>query len=109
MKVSDIISALETVAPLSLQEDYDNCGLLVGDPDMECTGALLTVDVTPEIAREAIDSGLNLIVAHHPLIFRGLKRLGGSTLVEQSVIMAVKADIAIYACHTCLDNAPGGV
>lgn len=109
MKVSDIISALETVAPLSLQEDYDNCGLLVGDPDMECTGALLTVDVTPGIVREAIDNGLNLIVAHHPLIFRGLKRLGGSTLVEQSVIMAVKADIAIYACHTCLDNAPGGV
>lgn len=109
MKVSDIISALEEVAPRPLQEEYDNCGLLVGSADAECTGALLTVDVTPNVVQEAIESGLNLIVAHHPLIFRGLKSLTGKTAVEQSVIMAIRGGISIYACHTCLDNAVDGV
>lgn len=109
MKISDIILVLEEVAPRSLQEEYDNCGLLVGSADVECTGVLLTVDVTPAVVREAIDSGLNLIVAHHPLIFRGLKSLTGKSAVERSVIMAIRGGISIYACHTCLDNAADGV
>ena len=109
VKISDITAALEAFAPLALQESYDNCGLIVGRPETECDGALLTVDVTPATVEEARRRGLNLIVAHHPLIFKGLKRLNGETPVEQAVIAAIRADIAIYACHTCLDNAPGGV
>lgn len=108
--IADITETLEAVAPLRLQEDYDNCGLLVGDPSEECTGTLLTVDITPEVVREAIDAGCNLIVAHHPVIFRGLKHLNdGGSAVERSVIEAVRGHIAIYACHTSLDNAQGGV
>lgn len=109
MTVREIISALEAFAPTALQEDYDNCGLIVGDVAMECTGALLCVDVTPERVAEAAGAGFNLIVAHHPLIFKGLKRLNGSNPVERSVIDAIRAGIAIYACHTCLDNASAGV
>lgn len=108
--IRQIADLLERTAPLSLQESYDNCGLIVGDPSAVCTGALLTVDVTPDIVREAADAGCNLIVAHHPLIFHGLKHLlvGGSA-VEQAVIAALRAGIAVYACHTALDNAPSGV
>lgn len=109
MKIADIVSVLESYAPIALQEDYDNCGLLVGSSQWECTGVLLTVDVTPEVVQEAIDCNLNMIVAHHPLIFRGLKRLSGKSVVERSVTLAVKNDIAIYACHTNIDNALGGV
>ncbi len=109
MLVGHITAALESVAPVALQEDYDNCGLIIGTPAQECTGVLLTVDVTPSVVHEAIDTGCNLIVAHHPLIFKGLRRLNGSTPVEQSAMMAIRAGIAVYACHTCLDNAPGGV
>lgn len=107
--IQEILRPLEQFAPLSLQEDYDNCGLLIGSPDTPCTGALLTVDVTPATVAEAIATRCNLIIAHHPLIFRGLKRLTGQTLVEQTVIDALRAGVAIYACHTCLDNAPEGV
>ena len=109
MEIADIVSLIEDYAPIALQEDYDNCGLLVGVSSWECTGVLLAVDVTPAIVQEAIDNNLNLIVAHHPLIFKGLKRLSGNSLVEKSVIMAIKNDIAIYACHTSLDNTLGGV
>lgn len=109
MTIAEIASALEQAAPLSLQESYDNCGLLVGDPMTECCGALLCVDVTPERVAEAVDAGCNLIVAHHPVIFRGLKRLNGATPVERTVIEAVRQGVAIYACHTCLDNAPYSV
>lgn len=109
MLVSQIIATLEEQAPLALQEDYDNSGLIVGAPAQECTGALLTVDVTPDIVREARDKGCNLIISHHPLTFKGLKRLNGRTPVEQSVIEAIRAGIAIYACHTSMDNAAGGV
>lgn len=107
--IGQITAALETYAPIDIQEDYDNCGLLVGKADTCCSGALLTVDCTPAVVREAIDKGCNLIVAHHPLIFHGLKRLNGKSAVEEAVITAIRGDIAIYACHTCLDNAPGGV
>ncbi len=109
MLIGHITAELETYAPIPLQEDYDNSGLIIGSPAQECTGVLLAVDVTPSIVQEAIDYGCNLIVAHHPLIFKGLKRLTGQTSVEQSTIMAIRAGIAIYACHTCLDSATGGV
>lgn len=109
MKISRIISAIEEIAPLPLQEDYDNCGLIIGSPDEECSGVLLSVDVTPDTVREAIAEGCNLILSHHPLIFRGLRRLNGTTPAERAVIMAVRHNVAVYACHTCLDNAVGGV
>lgn len=109
MTIAEIASTLEQAAPLSLQESYDNSGLLVGDPLTECRGVLLCVDATPERVAEAVDAGCNLIVAHHPVIFRGLKRLTGSTPVELTVIEAVRHGVAIYACHTSLDNAPYSV
>lgn len=109
MLISRITAALEQVAPLPLQESYDNCGLIVGDASAECTGALLCVDATEERVAEAVDRGCNLIVSHHPVIFKGLKRLTGRTPAERTVIAAIKAGVAIYACHTCLDNAPKGV
>lgn len=109
MKISDLVSHLESFAPIALQEDYDNCGLLIGSPSWECTGALLTVDVTPDVVQEAVDCNHNLIIAHHPLIFHGLKRLSGNSITEQSVRTAIKHDIAIYACHTSIDNAFCGV
>lgn len=108
--IRQIADALEQAAPLALQESYDNCGLLVGDPSAPCSGVLLTVDVTPDIVREAVASGCNLIVAHHPLIFHGLKRLlDGGSAVEQAVIAALRDGISVYACHTALDNVPSGV
>ena len=108
--IQQIVEALEQVAPLSLQESYDNCGLIVGDPALPCTGALLTVDVTPEIVEEAAQKGCNLIVAHHPIIFRGLKRINDNgSLPERSVITAIRKGIAIYACHTSMDSASTGV
>lgn len=109
MLIRDIIDTIEEFAPPALQEEYDNTGLTVGDAGGECTGVLLAVDVTPETVAEAIDEGCNLIVAHHPVIFRGLKRLTGATLVERTVIAAIRGGVAIYSCHTSVDNAPGGV
>lgn len=107
--VGRIAGVLEQLAPVALQEDYDNCGLLVGAADTLCTGALLCVDVTEERVAEAVGRGCNMIVAHHPVIFKGLKRLTGSSPAERAVEAAVRGGVAIYACHTCLDNAPGGV
>jgi putative NIF3 family GTP cyclohydrolase 1 type 2 len=95
MKISDLTSYLQNVAPLSLQEDYDNAGLLIGDPSRECTGVLCTLDVTEEVVDEAVRKKCNCIVAHHPLIFRGLKRITGNTQVERTVIAAIKNDVAI--------------
>lgn len=109
MIVSQITDAIEAYAPLRLQEDYDNAGLLIGNPAMECTGVLLTVDVTPRTVAEAAAAGCNLIVAHHPLIFRGIKRLTGSTSGQKAIIDAIRGGIAVYAAHTNLDNAPAGV
>ena len=109
MKISDLTSYIQNIAPLSLQEDYDNAGLLVGDPSWECTGILCTLDVTEEVVDEAIRKKCNCIVAHHPLIFRGLKRITGNTHVERTVIAAIKNDVAVYAAHTNLDNIITGV
>ncbi len=109
MKIKEIIDALEQFAPLPLQESYDNAGLQVGLTEAEASGALLCLDVTEDVVREAIEMDCNLIVAHHPLLFRGLKTVTDNTQVERVVRMAIRNDIAIYAAHTNLDNAEDGV
>lgn len=109
MKISDIIAAIEDVAPLSLQEKYDNAGLQIGNKKNEATGALLCIDVTEDIIDEAVENGINLVISHHPLLFKGLKNITGKNYVERAVIKAIRNDIAVYAAHTNLDNAVGGV
>lgn len=109
MLLKTIITEIEKFAPLAYQESYDNCGLLTGYKDQEVTGALLCLDCTEAIIEEAIQKKCNLIVAHHPIIFSGLKKLNGSNYVERTVIKAIQNNIAIYACHTNLDNVKLGV
>lgn len=109
MKISSITSELEKWAPLSLQESYDNSGLIVGDPHAEVTGVLVTLDCIEAVVDEAIAKGCNLIVAHHPIVFSGLKKINGKNYIERTVIKAIKNDIAIYAIHTNLDNVISGV
>jgi dinuclear metal center YbgI/SA1388 family protein len=109
MKIVDIIAVIEKFAAPELQEEYDNAGLIVGDPGRSCTGVLCTLDVTEAVVKEAKERGVNLIIAHHPIIFRGLKKINGKNYVERTVIEAIKADIAIYAAHTNLDNVLLGV
>lgn len=109
MKISQIIAELEDYAPLSFQENFDNSGLQVGDVSVEARGVLLCLDVTENVVDEAIRLDCNLIVSHHPLLFKPLKKLTGKTYVERCVIKACKNDIAIYASHTNMDNAFGGV
>ncbi len=108
-KVKEIANAIEEYAPLSLQESYDNAGLQVGDPDMEVTATLLCLDVTEDILEEARKRHCNMIVSHHPLIFRGLKSLTGRTAAERIVARAITERIAIYSAHTNLDSTIGGV
>lgn len=104
MTIKDITAHLESIAPSHLQESYDNAGLIVGHPDTEVTGVLTSLDCTEEIIAEAKARGCNMVVAHHPIVFRGLKRFNGNDYVERTVIKAIKEDIAIYAIHTNLDN-----
>ena len=107
--VRDIINCIEDFAPLFYQESYDNSGLQIGNFHQEVTGILLCVDVTEEVIAEATTIGANLIITHHPLIFGGLKKVTGSNYTERAIIKAVKTDIAIYACHTNIDNISTGV
>ncbi len=109
IKLKDIVTYLHGIAPLSYQESYDNSGLLTGDDEMEINGALLTIDVTEEVVEEAIRLGLNLIIAHHPVIFKGLKKLTGGNAVERTVIKAIRNKIAVFAGHTNFDSIAGGV
>lgn len=109
MKIQEIISFLESVAPPSLQESYDNAGLLTGNSNWQCTGIITTLDATEAVVLEAIEKKCNLIVAHHPIIFGGLRKITGKNYVEQTIITALKNDIAIYAIHTNLDNVLHGV
>ncbi|MCC6372800.1 MAG: Nif3-like dinuclear metal center hexameric protein [Bacteroidia bacterium] len=109
MKIGEILKELEAFAPLSLQEEYDNCGLLTGQRNDEVSGALLCLDCTEEVVDEAIALGINLVIAHHPIIFKGLKKINGSNYIERTIIKAIKYNIAIYACHTNLDNVKAGV
>ena len=109
MQISQIITALESFAPPVLQESYDNSGLIVGDQNWSCTGILCSLDSTEAVILEAKAAGCNLVIAHHPIIFGGLKQLNGKNYVEKTVITAIKHDIAIYAIHTNLDNVIDGV
>ena len=109
MTIKEIVHALDRFAPLPLQDGYDNAGLQVGLTEAEATGALLCLDVTEAVIDEAVALGCNLIVAHHPLLFKGVKSLTGRDYVERCVIKALRNDIAIYAAHTNLDNLQGGV
>ena len=108
-KVKEISAAIEDFAPKDLQESYDNAGLQVGNPDMEVSAVLLCLDVTEEVVQEAKDRHCNLIVSHHPLIFKGLKELVGATATERIVIDALLNQISIYSAHTNLDSAYEGV
>jgi dinuclear metal center YbgI/SA1388 family protein len=109
MRIKEIAEAIEQYAPLRLQEEWDNAGIQVGDPEAEVKGVLLCTDATEAVVAEAIERGFNLVIAHHPLIFRGLKKIMGRTPVERAVAMAIKHDITIYSAHTNMDSAWQGV
>jgi dinuclear metal center YbgI/SA1388 family protein len=109
VKIKQVLSALERFAPLPLQESWDNAGLQLGLTEAEVSGALLCLDVNELIVDEAIAKGCNLIVSHHPLLFRGLKQISGADYVQRSVIKAIKHDIVIVSMHTNMDNALDGV
>lgn len=109
MIIKDIITVIESFAPPALQEGYDNSGLQCGDANEKAKGALLCLDVTEEVIKEAQHKKCNLIIAHHPVIFSPLKRLTGANYVERIIISAIKKNIAIYACHTNADNVHMGV
>jgi dinuclear metal center YbgI/SA1388 family protein len=102
--VQDLVDYLHVIAPNHYQESYDNAGLIVGDPQSKVKGVVVSLDCTEEIVEEAILLGANLVVCHHPIVFKGLKRFNGSNYVERTVIKAIKHDIAIFAIHTNLDN-----
>ncbi len=109
MRIKEIIQTIEQLAPIALQEDYDNSGVQVGDINREIKGILLAIDVTENVIEEALSLGCNLIITHHPIAFKSFKSLTGKNYVERCMISAIKNDIVIYAAHTNLDNAQGGV
>ena len=109
MRIYDILSYLESKFPISSQASFDNCGLLVGDNQVKVKGVLLCLDCTEDVVEEAISLGCNLIIAHHPLIFKGIKKLTGSNYVERTILKAIRSDVSIYAMHTNLDHAIDGV
>jgi dinuclear metal center YbgI/SA1388 family protein len=109
MKIKEIISVLEEMAPLAYAEDFDNVGLLVGEQETEATGVLVCHDALENVIEEAIAKKCNLVVCFHPILFSGLKKITGKNYVERAVIKAIKNDIAIYAVHTALDNHQEGV
>jgi putative NIF3 family GTP cyclohydrolase 1 type 2 len=104
MRVKEIAAIIEEFAPLSLQESYDNSGLVVGDPEQEVQQLLLAVDVTEEVLDEAIRGGFDMVVTHHPILFHAIKRLNGTDYVQRCVAKAIRNDIVLYACHTNLDS-----
>ena len=109
MKLKEITDCLEAFAPLAYQESYDNAGLICGNKNMEITSALISLDSTEAVIDEAISKGCNLVIAHHPIVFKGLKKFNGSNYVERVIIKAIQNNIAIYAAHTNLDNVHNGV
>ena len=109
MKVKEIISVIESFAPLSIQESWDNSGLCIGSPEAEVNSVLLGLDCTPELVDEAVACGADMIVTHHPLIFSGLKKISPDNQVGSAVIKAVQAGISIYAAHTNADKVMAGV
>lgn len=109
MKIHEILSVLEEMAPLAYAEDFDNVGLLVGNPETEATGVLVCHDALETVIEEAIENRLNLVVCFHPILFQGIKKITGKNYVERALLKAIKHDIAIYAVHTALDNHQNGV
>ncbi len=109
MKIKEVLSALERFAPLPLQESWDNAGLQVGLTETEVSGALLCLDVNEKIVDEALHKGCNLIVSHHPLLFRGLKTISDLTDVQRTVMKAIENKVSVISMHTNMDNAYGGV
>lgn len=109
MKVNDIINIIEGFAPLAYQESYDNSGLIVGSNNDEVTGVLICLDCVETILDEAIETGCNMVIAHHPIVFNGLKKFNGKSYIERTVIKAIRNNIIIYAAHTNLDNVKNGV
>ncbi|HVD99450.1 MAG TPA: Nif3-like dinuclear metal center hexameric protein [Cytophagaceae bacterium] len=109
MLVKEIVQYLETIAPPAYQEGYDNSGLITGHMQQEVKGILISLDCLETVVEEAIRENCNLIVSHHPIIFRGLKRINGNNYIERTILKAIKHDIALYAIHTNLDNVAGGV
>ena len=109
MKLKELTSYIDNFAPLAFQESYDNSGLQIGNPDVEISSALLTLDVTNDVVDEAIENKCDIIISHHPLIFSGIKKITGENATEKIAIKAIKNDIAIYSAHTNLDNFEQGV
>ena len=109
MKVRDIAAAIESFAPLSLQESYDNAGLIVGRMDDDVHKALLAVDVTEEVLAEAVAEGCDMIITHHPIIFHAMKRFNSASQTERCVEEAIRRGIVLYAAHTNLDSTPDGM
>ena len=109
MKLREVIAALEHLAPLRLQDEWDNSGLQVGFPEAEIDSVLVCLDITEAVVDEAIAAKCNLIVSHHPLIFKALRQVSDATYQQRCVVKALAAGISIYSAHTSLDNAPGGV
>jgi dinuclear metal center YbgI/SA1388 family protein len=109
MIVREVTEVLEKFAPLEIQEDYDNAGLTIGNPDTEVSKVLISLDITEEVLDEALKNGCNLVISHHPLIFKGLKRLVEENFVQRLAVKAIQNNIAIYAMHTNLDNSVNGL
>ncbi len=109
MKIEELTNYLEQLAPLAYQESYDNSGLIVGNKKNDITNVLVSLDCIENVIDEAIEKNCNLVIAHHPIIFKGLKKITGKNYIERTIIKAIKNDIAIYAIHTNLDNVTGGV
>ena len=109
MKIKEILHTIEQIAPIPLQEQWDNCGVQIGDITQEAKGAIVCIDVTEAVVDEAIAMGCNLIISHHPLAFRSFKSLTGKNYIERCMIKACKHDIVVYAAHTNLDNASEGI
>lgn len=109
MLLQAITDLIETIAPLSYQETYDNAGLIIGSKEKEIEKAIICLDITEEVLNEAIDKQCQLIISHHPLIFKGFKKLNGKNATERIIVKAIQHDIAIYAAHTNLDNVNQGV
>ena len=109
MRILDIINVLETVAPPSLQESYDNSGLIIGDGAGICTGVMISLDATENVIEEAFKRNCNLVLSHHPIIFSGLKKINSHDYTGKAVTAAIRREIAVYAIHTNLDNIIQGV
>lgn len=109
MKVKEIIAEIENFAPLSIQESWDNSGLIIGSPEDEVHGVLVGFDCTPELVEEAAEKGADMIVTHHPLIFKGIRKISPDDVVGLAIIKAIQSGIAIYAAHTTADKVADGV